>query len=42
MHCFQKKTTKGIATPQRTMNLIQQRLRVVEAMSEKRSELHEK
>jgi phage-related protein len=39
LHCFQKKSTKGIATPQRTMDLIQQRLRVAESMHKRRSEL---
>jgi len=38
LHCFQKKSRKGIATPKRTMDLIQQRLKVAESMSNQRSE----
>ncbi len=30
LHCFQKKSKSGIATPQHTMALVQQRLRVAE------------
>jgi phage-related protein len=37
LHCFQKKSKKGIATPQRTMDLIEQRLRVAEMMHQERS-----
>jgi len=36
LHCFQKKSKKGIATPQQTINLIHQRLRIAETMHEKR------
>jgi phage-related protein len=32
LHAFQKKSTSGIATPQRHMNLIRQRLRDAEAI----------
>jgi len=32
LHCFQKKSKTGIATPQHTIDLIRQRLRVAEAM----------
>jgi phage-related protein len=32
LHCFQKKSKKGIATPQRTMDLIQKRLQLAEIM----------
>jgi phage-related protein len=38
LHCFQKKSKKGIATPQRTMDLIQQRLRLAENMHKQRSQ----
>jgi len=37
LHCFQKKSGKGIATPKQTMDLIHQRLRVAVSMHEKRS-----
>src|SRR5580704_4902442 len=37
LHCFQKKSKKGIATPQRTMDLIQKRLRVAESLHKQRS-----
>ncbi len=37
LHCFQKKSTKGIATPKSTIDLIHQRLRAAEAMHRKRS-----
>lgn len=36
LHCFQKKSKSGIATPQPTIDLIHQRLRVAEQMHEKR------
>jgi phage-related protein len=36
LHCFQKKSKSGIATPQSTIHLIQQRLRVAEQTHEKR------
>ncbi|WP_349631572.1 type II toxin-antitoxin system RelE/ParE family toxin [Bradyrhizobium tropiciagri] len=32
LHAFQKKSTRGIATPQRHMDLIRQRLRDAEAI----------
>jgi phage-related protein len=38
LHCFQKKSNKGIATPQATIKLIHQRLRAAEAMHQHRSE----
>ena len=31
LHCFQKKSTKGIATPQRELDLIRSRLQAAEA-----------
>ena len=31
LHCFQKKSKRGIATPQEDMDIIQARLKVVEA-----------
>lgn len=31
LHCFQKKSTKGIATPQREIDLIRTRLQMAEA-----------
>jgi phage-related protein len=37
LHCFQKKAKTGIATPQSTMNLIQQRLQLAETMHAQRS-----
>jgi phage-related protein len=37
LHCFQKKSKSGIATPQHTLDLIRQRLRVAEAMHNNRS-----
>jgi len=37
LHCFQKKSKSGIATPKPTMDLIQQRLRVAEAIHKERS-----
>jgi phage-related protein len=37
LHCFQKKSKRGAATPQHTMDLILQRLRVAELMHEKGS-----
>lgn len=36
LHCFQKKSKKGIATPKPTMDLIRQRLRAAEAMHKTR------
>ena len=36
LHCFQKKSKSGIATPQHTMDLIRQRLRVAEAIHKNR------
>jgi len=38
LHCFQKKSKKGIATPKSTIDLIHQRLRAAEAMHKKRGE----
>lgn len=38
LHCFKKKSKKGIATPKQTIDLIHQRLRVAEMMHKKRSE----
>jgi phage-related protein len=38
LHCFQKKSKKGIATPKPTLDLIRQRLRAAEAMHKKRRE----
>ncbi len=38
LHCFQKKSKSGIATPQHTLDLIRQRLRIAEAMHNNRSE----
>ena len=32
LHCFQKKSTSGIATPKRTMDLIEKRLRAAETL----------
>lgn len=32
LHCFQKKSTQGIATPKHDMELIKSRLKVVEAL----------
>lgn len=37
LHCFQKKSKAGIATPKATLDLIDQRLRLAEAMHAKRS-----
>ena len=37
-HCFQKKSKSGVATRQHTMDLIQQRLRVAEAIRKDRIE----
>ena len=37
LHCFQKKSKSGIATPKATLDLINQRLRVAEMMHAKRS-----
>lgn len=31
LHCFQKKSSKGIATPQREMDLVRKRLQLAEA-----------
>jgi len=36
LHAFQKKSTKGIATPQRDLDLIRQRLREAEAIHKAR------
>ncbi len=41
LHCFQKKSKKGIATPKATLDLIEQRLRVAQALHAERSKPHE-
>jgi phage-related protein len=33
LHCFQKKSKNGIATPKRDRNIIQTRLKVAEALA---------
>jgi phage-related protein len=38
LHCFQKKSKKGIATPQATIKLIHQRLRAAELLHQQRSD----
>ena len=38
LHTFQKKSTKGIATPRRHLDLIRQRLREAEAIHNARKE----
>ncbi len=38
LHCFQKKSKRGIATPKATIDLIRQRLRAAETMHKKRSD----
>lgn len=38
LHTFQKKSTRGIATPQRHLDLIRQRLRQAEVIHEARKE----
>lgn len=38
LHCFQKKSKAGIATPKKTLDLIQQRLAVAERMHKQRSD----
>ena len=38
LHCFQKKSKKGIATPKQTIDLIHQRLRTAETMHKKGSQ----
>jgi phage-related protein len=38
LHCFQKKSKKGIATPQTTIKLIRQRLRAAELLHRQRSD----
>jgi phage-related protein len=37
LHCFQKKSKKGIETPQRTIELIKRRLKVATQMHAKRT-----
>ena len=37
LHCFQKKSKRGIATPKTTMDLVLKRLRAAEMMHEERS-----
>lgn len=36
LHCFQKKSKRGIATPKKTIDLIHQRLRAAERLHEER------
>lgn len=36
LHAFQKKSTKGIATPRRELNLVKARLKLAEALHRKR------
>ena len=36
LHAFQKKSTKGISTPQREMNLVKARLKLAEEVHRKR------
>lgn len=38
LHCFQKKSKTGIATPKATIELIRQRLRTAQALHDQRSE----
>ena len=38
LHCFQKKSKSGIATPKTTIELIRKRLRAAQAMHEQMSE----
>jgi phage-related protein len=38
LHCFQKKSRKGIETPKQTIALIHQRLRAAETMHKERNE----
>lgn len=40
LHCFQKKSKSGIATPHLTLELIQRRLRVAEQMYKERKKKH--
>ena len=35
LHCFQKKSKRGIATPKEDMNIIRARLKVAQALSKK-------
>ena len=37
LHAFQKKSTRGIKTPQREINLIRQRLKMAQEMENERS-----
>lgn len=36
LHCFKKKSTSGIATPERDMELIRRRLREAEALAQRK------
>lgn len=36
LHCFQKKSKSGIATPKEEINVIEQRLKFIKSMSSKR------
>ena len=38
LHCFQKKSKQGIATPKATLDLIHQRLRAAESIHKERSD----
>ena len=38
LHCFQKKSKKGIATPKATIDLIHQRLRAAETLYKQRTD----
>lgn len=37
LHCFQKKSKRGIATPRADMNIIRARLKVAEALAKERT-----
>jgi phage-related protein len=39
LHVFQKKSTKGIATPKRHLNLIKRRLREAEVIHDARKDM---
>lgn len=36
LHCFQKKSKSGIATPKEDMNIIRARLKIAEALAKER------
>jgi phage-related protein len=38
LHCFEKKSTSGIATPKHTMELIERRLRVAQEIHKQRTD----